>query len=212
MEKQCIISKDRQGVPTACLSNLVYAREPNNKLYICLNPRDLNANLQRTYHRAPTVEEITHKLSGATVFSKLDAKNGYWSSVLDELSSMLTTFNSPTSNQRYKFNRLPFGINVSQDLLQESMDQITSGLHGVISIPDDTCIFGENGKDHDVNMQKLMEKAVENGLVLNPEKCFVKVQQIWLILIVIGIFINKNTYIIPTRRVPPSSSLSSSEG
>ena len=30
--------------------------------------------------------------------------------------------------------------------------------------------------------------------------------------IVIGIFINKNTYIIPTGRVPPSSPLPSSEG
>ena len=27
-------------------------------------------------------------------------------------------------------------------------------------------------------MQKFMEKAVENGLVLNPKKCFVKVLQI----------------------------------
>ena len=90
---------------------------------------------------------------------------------------MLTTFNSPASNQRYKFNRLPFGINVSQDLFQGSMDHITSGLHGVISIADDICIFDEDGKDHDVNMQKFMEKAVENGFVLNPEECFVKVPQ-----------------------------------
>ena len=121
IEKQGIISRVPQGVPTAWLSNLVYARKTNNKLRICLNPRDLNANLQCTYHRAPTAKEITHKLSGATVLSKLDAKNGYWSIVLDEPSSMLTTFNSPASNQRYKFNRLPFGINVSQDLFQESL-------------------------------------------------------------------------------------------
>ena len=38
--------------------------------------------------------------------------------------------------------------------------------------------FFESEKDHDVNMPKFMEKAVENGLVLNPEKCFVKVPQI----------------------------------
>ena len=177
MEKQDIISKVPQAVPTAWLSNLVYARKLN-KLRICLDPRYLNANLQHTYHRAPTVEKITHKSSGATVFSKLDAKKGYWSIVLDEPSSMLTTFNSPASNQRYKFNRLPFGINVRQDLFQESMDHITSGLHGVVSIADDICIFDENEKDYDVNMHKFMEKEEENGLVLNPEKCFVKVPQI----------------------------------
>ena len=74
-----------------------------------------------TYQSAPTVEEVTHKLSRATVFSKLVAKNSYLSIVLDEPASMLTPFILPTLNQRYKFNRLPFGINVSQDLFQEDL-------------------------------------------------------------------------------------------
>ena len=42
------------------------------------------------------------------------------------------------------------------------MDHIISGLHGVISIADDVCSFGENEKDH-VNMHKFMEKEVEMG-------------------------------------------------
>ena len=64
---------------------------------------------------------------------------------------------------------------MSQDLFQESMYHITNGLHGVISIADDIYIFGENERDNDANMQKFMEKAVENGLVLITEKSFVKV-------------------------------------
>ena len=67
---------------------------------------------------------------------------------------------------------------MSQDLYQESMDHITSYLHCIISIADDICIFGENEKDHDVNMHKFMENAVKNWLVFNPEKHFVKVPQI----------------------------------
>ena len=110
MERQEIISKVPTGQPTEWLSNIVYARKSNGKLRVCLDKRDLNANIKRTYHKAPTVEEITHKLAYAHIFSKLDAKNGYWSLVLDDESSLLTTFNSPS--QRYKFNRLPFGINV----------------------------------------------------------------------------------------------------
>ena len=72
-----------------------------------------------------------------TVFSKLEAKDSYWSIVLDKNLSLLTAFNSPSSNQRYKFNWLPFGINVSQDLFQEAMDAITKDLDGVVSIADD---------------------------------------------------------------------------
>ena len=40
-------------------------------------------------------EEITNRLSGSKVFSKLNAKHGYWSIKLNEELSKLTTFNSP---------------------------------------------------------------------------------------------------------------------
>ena len=43
----------------------------------------------------PTVEEITHKFANLHYFTKLNAHHGYWSIVLDEESSLLTTFNSP---------------------------------------------------------------------------------------------------------------------
>ena len=66
--------------------------------------------------------------------------------------------NSLTSNQRFKFNRLLFGIKVSKDLFHESMNHITSGLYVVISIAYDICIFGKNEKGHDVNMKKIHGK------------------------------------------------------
>ena len=65
-------------------------------------------------------EEITHKFKGNTVFSKLDARHGYWSVVLDEESPYLTTFNSPFG----RFTRLPFGLCVSQYVFQQTMDFI----------------------------------------------------------------------------------------
>ena len=178
MESLGIIERIPQGQPTEWLSNLAYARKSNGKLRVCLDPRDLNANIKRTYHRAPTVEEITYKLSDAKVFSKLDAKDGYWSIQLDEPSSLLTAFSSPSSNQRYKFKRLPFGINVSQDLFQESMDEITRDLDGVISIADDICVYGNDAEDHDRNLHNLMVKARAHGLVFNKSKCFIKVPEI----------------------------------
>ena len=80
--------------PTEWVSSLTYPRKPNGSLCICLDPRDLNKAIIREHYKAPTLEEISHKLSGATVFSKLDAKDGFWSIHLDTPSSYLTTFNT----------------------------------------------------------------------------------------------------------------------
>ena len=80
---------------------------------ICLNPHDLNKAIIREHYKAPTLDEITHKLSGAKVFSKLDAKDGFWSIHLDTPSSFLTTFN--THKGCYQFLHMPFGLkNVSR--------------------------------------------------------------------------------------------------
>ena len=64
--------------------------------------------------RTSTLEGLIHKLAGATVFSKLDAKNGNRSEELDEQSFYLTTFNTPFG--RYKYLRMPFGLIMSQDV------------------------------------------------------------------------------------------------
>jgi len=105
--------------PTDWVSSITHAQKADGSLRICLDPKDLNQSLKRGHHHTPTVEELTHKFANAAVFSKLDAKHGYWSVPLDEPSQLLTTFNS--SFGRYCFRRLPFGLNVSQDIFQRAM-------------------------------------------------------------------------------------------
>jgi hypothetical protein len=90
MEQLDIITKVREGEPTAWVNSLVYRRKPNGRLKICLDPKDLNAAIQREHHVTPTLEEILPKLNGATHFSILDARSGYWNVTLDEESSYLT--------------------------------------------------------------------------------------------------------------------------
>ena len=105
------------------------------ELYTCLDPIDLNNAIIREHYKAPTPEEISHKLAGATVFSKLDAKDGFWSVHLDNASSHVHTFN--TNKGRYRFLRMPFSLKMAQDVFQMRMDQITERLPGFTAIHDD---------------------------------------------------------------------------
>lgn len=63
---------------TEWVNSIVCAEKSNGKLRICLDPRDLNKAIKREYYQLPTIEEITTRLAGATIFSKLDANSGYW--------------------------------------------------------------------------------------------------------------------------------------
>ena len=156
----------------ASLSSIAVSRKANGQLRICLDPTDLNKSIRRCYHKTPTVEEITHKLAGAKVFSKLDAKHGYWSVHLDKASSLLTTFNSPFG--RFCYKRMPFGLNVRQDVFQHRMDQILEQCDGVIGIADDIIVFGNSEQSHNRNLHRLMTVAAKTGLMFNSSKCTIK--------------------------------------
>ena len=59
--------------PTEWVSSLTYPHKPDGTLCICLNSKDLNKAIVQEHYKAPTLNEISHHLSGATCFSKLDA-------------------------------------------------------------------------------------------------------------------------------------------
>ena len=155
--------------PTEWVSSITYPTKEDGSLRISLDSCDLNKAIIREHYKAPTLEEISHRLSGATVFSKMDAKNGFWSIHLDTQSSYLTTFN--THKGRYRLLRMPFGLKMLQDVFQMRIDNITERLAGIISIHDDICIFGKSQQEHNENLSQLMKTAQRNGLVFNSSKC-----------------------------------------
>ncbi|XP_045104351.1 uncharacterized protein LOC123499883 [Portunus trituberculatus] len=174
MQKLGVIEK--MDDPTEWVSSLVVARKPNGSLRVCLDPKDLNNATKRPHHRLITPEEVTHQLSGSTVFTKLDAMSGYWCVVLDDESSRATTFNTPFG--RYRFLRMPFGWCGAQDVFQKKMDEILNGLSGVMSIADDICVHGKDRTEHDQRLHQFMQRARERGLVLNLSKCHVGLAEV----------------------------------
>ena len=64
-------------------------------LRICLELRDLNEALEREPRHTHSVDEITAKLQGMTVFTIVDFKKGYWMVVLHPDSRKLTCMALP---------------------------------------------------------------------------------------------------------------------
>ena len=107
---QRIITK--QTEPTPWVSSLTYPKKANGKLRICLDPKDLNKAIIHENHKAPTLEEIAHVLTGATKFSKVDGKKAFFGMHLTEEVSLLMTFNAHLG--RYRFLCVPFGLKMSK--------------------------------------------------------------------------------------------------
>ena len=112
------------------------AHAPNHtvkkKLRICLDPRDLNEALEREPYHTRSVDEITAKLQGMTVFTIVDFKKGYWMVVLHPDSRKLTCMALPFG--RFQWTHLPMGTVVAQDIFQSKLDAIFIGMKGVTEL------------------------------------------------------------------------------
>ena len=146
------------------------------KLRICLDPRDLNEALEREPYHARSVNEITAKLQGMTVFTIVDFKKGYWMVVLHPDSRKLTCIALPFG--RFQWTHLPMGTVVAQDIFQSKLDAIFIGMECVTGIADDMIIAGKDEMEHDRNFLAFMEKCMENNLTLNSEKIQFKQSQV----------------------------------
>ncbi|XP_043473419.1 uncharacterized protein K02A2.6-like [Leptopilina heterotoma] len=128
--------------------NLVIVEKSDGSLRICLNPIDLNKAIKRKPNvLIPTVEEISEKLRNKSIFTVLDLKDGFWHVELDEKSSELCTFSTIFGS--WKFNRLPFGVNMAPEYFQEVNEKNFGDIEGVIIYFVDICISAETEEEHD---------------------------------------------------------------
>ena len=167
MESMGVISKVDE--PTPWCAGMVVVRKKNGNVRICVDLKPLNESVLREVHPLPKVDETLAQLSGARVFSKLDANSGFWQIPLEKSSRLLTTFITPFG--RYYFNKLPFGISSAPEHFQKRMSAILSGLEGQVCQTDDILVFGRDQAEHDRCLRAVLRRIESAGATLNPEKC-----------------------------------------
>lgn len=139
-----------------------------DQVRLCGDYTRLNAAVQRPYHPLPKVEYTLAKISGAKIFSKIDATKSFYQVKLNESSKDLTTFICPLG--RFRFTRLPFGINASTELFVSKFSKILDGIEGVIYHVDDVLIHAQTQNEHDRILRLVLSRMQEEGITINKEK------------------------------------------
>lgn len=176
---------------TDWVSQMVTVHKRDGSVRLCLDPRLLNQALKRERYHVPTFEEVLPELADAKVFSRLDMKTGYWQVVLEEKSRDLTTFQTPWGN-RYRWTRMPFGLNASGEIFMRKVHEALADLEGVFCIVDDIIVAGvgatltEAMKSHDSRLNLLLERCQEKNIVINPKKFNLRQSQLSVMGHVLG--------------------------
>ena len=153
MESLGIISK--VDTPTPWCAGIVVVPKKGKTVRICVDLKPLNTSVLRETHPLPKVDDTLAQLTGAKVFSKLDANSSFWQIPLAEKSHHLTTFITP-----FGCFCFPFETFSAPEHFQKRMNEILSGLPGALCLIDDICIYCSTQAEHDKNLQAVLEHIV----------------------------------------------------
>ena len=150
--------------PAPWISNAVIVPKSGGGLRVTLDAKNVNKAIQSTNLPIPRQEDICAKLSGSTVFSRMDFKFSFWQLELDEESRPLTVFS--LNDKLYRYKRLTMGFKPSQGELNTALLPLFAHIPKAHLIHDDLIIATTDMKKHKETLQAVLESVTKSGLTL----------------------------------------------
>ena len=153
-------------------SAVVLVRKKDGSLSFYIDLRRLNARTIKDAYSLPRIDETLDCLGGATVFTSLDLRSGYWQVEMEEESKPLTAFTVGPLGF-YECERMPFGLTNALATFQRLMENCLGKLHlsWCIIYLDDIIVFSDCPSEHLCRLRGVFAKLDKAGLKLKPNKC-----------------------------------------
>ena len=105
----------------------MFVRKKDCSLRLCINYRELNNAMVKNKYLLSRIEDLFVQLQGATVFSMLDLRSGYFQLRIPEEDIPKTTF--CTRYDHYEFTVIPFGVTNVPSAFMELIGMISVRKH-----------------------------------------------------------------------------------
>lgn len=149
----------------------VLVPKKSGEIRICVDYRELNKKTIKNAYPLPLADEIQEAIQGATIFSTLDLRSGYWQIPVAEADRRKTAFCPGHDLGLFEFQRMPFGLVSAPATFQAMMNDVLRGLDYVHVYIDDILIHSTSLEEHKQHIRTVLGRLRDAGLTIRGSKC-----------------------------------------
>jgi hypothetical protein len=150
-------------------SPLHMVRKKDGSWRPCGDYRRLNLVTRKDKYPLPNMADLSGRLDGCVIFSKLDLRKGYLQVPVAAADIPKAAITTPFG--LFEFTRMPFGLRNAGMTFQRLMDKIFFDMPAAFGYLDDLLIGSKSAVEHRLHIREVLQRLQQNGLLLNEEKC-----------------------------------------
>ncbi|KAK1682066.1 hypothetical protein QYE76_042914 [Lolium multiflorum] len=187
---------------------VLFVEKKDKSQRLVMDYRSLNEVTIKNKYPLPRINDLFDQLEGASVFSKIDLRSGYFQLKIREHDIPKTAF--VTRYGSYEYTVMPFGLTNAPSYFMNMMNKVFMEFLDkfVVVFIDDILIYSKSKEEHEQHLRLILEKLREHKLYAKFSKCEFWLSEVGFLGHVIskeGIAVDPSKVAAVTEWAPPKN-------
>ncbi|KAK5775591.1 hypothetical protein PVK06_043497 [Gossypium arboreum] len=150
---------------------VLFVKKKDGTMRLCIDYRQLNKVTIKNKYPLPHIDDLFDQLKGASVFSKIDLRSGYYQLRIRDSDIPKTAFR--TRYGHYEFLVMPFGLTNAPAVFMDLMNRIFRPYldRFVVVFIDDILVYSRDETEHAEHLRLVLQILRDRQLYAKFSKC-----------------------------------------